>query len=834
MATKKRSRKKFSFSPLKSSSAPATLIRKHRKTMVWIAGVILILLAVYVLFGVRLQFVFNQELHLDLDPSTRSVSLHNGESENINFTVSSDTPSVCTSHCAYRFRDLSSAKTIDNGSLFEPEDHVLDYSLHAPENGRGQKLYQFEITCTSRRTEFCRSSEKEYRETALVTLNYDLDAYTEKQKRLFGRTLNTTRSTYDSASSTVSRTGQLIDDTINQTGGSLPLEFQRLEELKRSLDEVIGNLESLLDKAFIAWNEKEYVDFYVQHGQELHQLAGSVEKISYETSQATSRSLDLWNRHVSVVQNVTGQQSSFRQAVEFTKRTDNMTSFYNLTAIRSRIISHTIAPLDDQASLNTSTKELSETRSDLIRNISRTLEQKRTFVDTLATANDDMIGLLDKRNISIVANTNVSVKKTTPCDTFTSLQESIASHNDTATSLQQSSYPEIAGLAETEDVCKLYTQHLINTSSFPFTLDPSYQNVMTSSNATFNYSTLSTSQLDELCPLSPDSVYSDKQMDYCTTNITYSQQLVPDSLTKLLSPLELFTSNLTSKFHGKIPSHPPTCCFQQTCSPCCDQTRNCSENIPVIFVHGHALSRSNSPEASLTAFSHMQKGLQDKGYIDAGEIDDAGVRQHVDDGDWGRVDAPVTVRISYYYTAYHDLGGVDVVARKTDRIENYGIRLKEFVDLIKKRTDSDEVIIISHSMGGLVSREYIRLFGPDDVDTLITIGTPNHGVEGSVKKYCSVTGAKKECEDMEKDSPFLKRLNNAQQQGIPGTDVYTIRGKGCEMDDNRTGDGVILADNVPLDFATNYVVNGSCSTNLFEDTMHTELLKPEKYPQVFS
>ncbi|MFW5865940.1 MAG: lipase family alpha/beta hydrolase, partial [Nanoarchaeota archaeon] len=552
------------------------------------------------------------------------------------------------------------------------------------------------------------------------------------------------------------------------------------------------------------------------------------------TSQATSRSLDLWNWHVSVIQNMTGQESLFRQAVEFTIRTDNMASFYDLTAIRSKIISHGMALLDDQASLNTSRKELSKTRSDLIKNIALTLEEKHAFVDTLASANDDMAGLLYKRNISIITNTNASVKKSTHCDMFTSLQESIASHNDTATSLQQSSYPEIAGLAETEDVCKLYTQHLINTSSSPFTLDTSYQNVMTSSNTTFNYSTLSTSQLDELCPLSPDSVYSDKQMDYCTTNITYSQQLVPDSFTKLLSPLKLFTSNLTSKFPEKIPSHPPMCCFQKKCSPCCDQTRNCSENIPVIFVHGHALSRSNSPEASLTAFSHMQNDLQDKGYIDAGEIDDAGVRQHVDAGDWGRVDAPVTVRISYYYTAYHDLGGVDVIARKTDRIENYGIRLKEFVDLIKKRTDSDEVIIIAHSMGGLVSREYIRLFGSDDVDTLITIGTPNHGVEGSVKKYCSVTGAKKECEDMEKDSPFLKRLNGAQQQGIPGTDVYTIRGTGCEMEDDRTGDGIILADNVPLDFATNYVVNGSCSTNLFEDTMHTELLKPEKYPQVLS
>lgn len=54
--------------------------------------------------------------------------------------------------------------------------------------------------------------------------------------------------------------------------------------------------------------------------------------------------------------------------------------------------------------------------------------------------------------------------------------------------------------------------------------------------------------------------------------------------------------------------------------------------------------------------------------------------------------------------------------------------LKPWIERAKRRARADKVILIGHSMGGLVARSYIQ--GPDyanDVERLITIGTPHRG-----------------------------------------------------------------------------------------------------------
>ena len=56
------------------------------------------------------------------------------------------------------------------------------------------------------------------------------------------------------------------------------------------------------------------------------------------------------------------------------------------------------------------------------------------------------------------------------------------------------------------------------------------------------------------------------------------------------------------------------------------------------------------------------------------------------------------------------------------------IYLKPTIDKALKETGQDKVILIAHSMGGLVAREYIQSSGyENDVDSLIMLGTPNEG-----------------------------------------------------------------------------------------------------------
>ena len=71
---------------------------------------------------------------------------------------------------------------------------------------------------------------------------------------------------------------------------------------------------------------------------------------------------------------------------------------------------------------------------------------------------------------------------------------------------------------------------------------------------------------------------------------------------------------------------------------------------------------------------------------------------------------------------------------------------------------------MAHSMGGLVSRQYIKDYGDDSVYKLIMIGTPNHGVYGQVDDFCSSflifnLGANIECEEMAHDSTFIYNIN---------------------------------------------------------------------------
>lgn len=60
---------------------------------------------------------------------------------------------------------------------------------------------------------------------------------------------------------------------------------------------------------------------------------------------------------------------------------------------------------------------------------------------------------------------------------------------------------------------------------------------------------------------------------------------------------------------------------------------------------------------------------------------------------------------------------------------SYVDRLSIVVDKVLEATKSDKVILICHSMGGLVGRSYIRWGGGENkVYKILTVGTPNHGI----------------------------------------------------------------------------------------------------------
>ncbi len=89
-------------------------------------------------------------------------------------------------------------------------------------------------------------------------------------------------------------------------------------------------------------------------------------------------------------------------------------------------------------------------------------------------------------------------------------------------------------------------------------------------------------------------------------------------------------------------------------------------------------------------------------------------------GVWGDVeracvahDLPAPYRLSYG----PPLASIDTFAQQLDRL----------IESVRARTGAERVIVVAHSMGGLVTRAYVEKHGTTHVAEVITLGTPWQG-----------------------------------------------------------------------------------------------------------
>ena len=94
-------------------------------------------------------------------------------------------------------------------------------------------------------------------------------------------------------------------------------------------------------------------------------------------------------------------------------------------------------------------------------------------------------------------------------------------------------------------------------------------------------------------------------------------------------------------------------------------------------------------------------------------------------------------------------------------IERFADQMAERIDTILAATGARQVIVVAHSMGGLVARAYLRRYGGAKLRRLVTIGTPHHG---SVLAY---TFFGRSLAQMRPLSRWLMELNAAQVDTCP-------------------------------------------------------------------
>jgi len=240
------------------------------------------------------------------------------------------------------------------------------------------------------------------------------------------------------------------------------------------------------------------------------------------------------------------------------------------------------------------------------------------------------------------------------------------------------------------------------------------------------------------------------------------------------------------------------------------------------------MNQRNSPEYSLEAFSKIQTLLEEEGVaVDAGSLTPYSTYVPVPAGEWGRGSVPAAASGTYYYDSYLSGGSYILSTAESESIDTYAIRTRDLVETLRSRTGSDKVIIVAHSMGGLVARRYLQLFGEDHVARLILVATPNNGVNASIATFCPLFGADKECGEMSAGSSMLAKLNDPSR--LPTVPVIMIVGLGCNTG-GEDGDGVVTAASARLPWATDVEVPGNCSS--FE-TLHTALLDPARYPTTY-
>ncbi|HXX85533.1 MAG TPA: alpha/beta fold hydrolase [Casimicrobiaceae bacterium] len=100
-------------------------------------------------------------------------------------------------------------------------------------------------------------------------------------------------------------------------------------------------------------------------------------------------------------------------------------------------------------------------------------------------------------------------------------------------------------------------------------------------------------------------------------------------------------------------------------------------------------------------------------------------------------------------------------------IERFAQQLNAKIRAVCAATGATQVVLIGHSMGGLVARAYLRRCGGGQVQRLITIGTPHHG---SILAW-SFPGIG--LAQMHPGSAWLAKLNEAED-GPPPVPITSI------------------------------------------------------------
>ena len=268
-------------------------------------------------------------------------------------------------------------------------------------------------------------------------------------------------------------------------------------------------------------------------------------------------------------------------------------------------------------------------------------------------------------------------------------------------------------------------------------------------------------------------------------------------------------------------------------------------NYPVLFIHGHSTFDlpSNPSYIGKEDFKEMINYLIDENekFYHAGHLIGEKVYRNNN-----LINNFPSDKTGLFTTTYYDFG------RNNQGISYYSQRLDFKVRKILELTGKDKILLVGHSMGGLVIRKYLDNYGKDKIYKYISIGTPHKGISNLAYSICKESKRKDitiECDQMKMESSFLSNIDKMSYDEYPDRTVTlggTYSGTSLDMGSIEIynigrSDGVVNLGHTNIDIISNnyiYYDEGELSQEVFEDilnggsSLHTDLLIPSKIEEI--
>ncbi len=771
-----------------------------------IAAIIFLLVLVGLRVYVYSSVLAGNDVLVRINAQREHFAFINGGSSNVTIQLSIDALPYCPAACTLRFEDVSNNRTlaVENLTLVGGTSAKRSYLIKAPDTGEGTLAYRATASC--HQTSWCALDGDITTRSELITATHELAPIEYLLKKEGGGLLNAIHVDYEQQKTQIASLREAFYK-IEPSTQSPPHE-----QALKSLEIRLASNEQALNFALATWNLS---DFY--------SVSAQVETLTEQASNL--------QRDIDIEQDSLGVLIERHNGI-IEKFNENKAYLLNLTK-------HPTTSRELQKMVQT---EIENYNNNLLAAEKATIEAKEV---TASKFDSDNLSLIERffRGESVREEIFLDIESNLFCEisdrcfpratAFDRINQSEFNMNSTCNravalrAFENESSNSSQMLNDSDLSDEVFKLIRLRNNAMAKYLDKFTPEGLNSAAFSFFYSKLSGPPIN-------------------TTNLTTNKKLLTSAfiITELYdscATLPLNYSNLSSYNAEPIEINytPPAvdpislsettrqCCTFGECAVCCadESCRSSPQKYPVVLIHGHAVNRELEAEFSLDVFTNMQQHLESDGYLNAGAI--SLYTGAVPYGAWGELPRPITIEASYYFDTLVQNEGLLYVPTKTENIDTYAIRLRDIISTVRARTGSPRVILVGYSMGGLVARRYLSIFGSTDVDKLILIGTPNHGINGDIDKYCPWVGASRECKDMSPGSLLLKKLN---QEPLPAIPITNIIGSGCRMD-GEDGDGIVLYRSAQLDGARNIVVNGTCES--INRPLHTRLVNPNRMPAVY-